>query len=553
MIYGKDVAVEYPIMDLYDTGMMNAYLTAVKNEYERGIKEQEEFVSKYGDFISPFRKDVETWDRLTMDPIVQAYDEMQARGIDPLRSQEGRALLASIRRRVPRETLSQLRQSAAAGQEYLKNRAEMQVKGTYNPEFEDYILGGVSFNDHDTTQQGMWDRTSPNEYKGLRTLTDPWFEHRTAKYKGTKGAYDYYGYDEKDMQDVVNTQIQAFLASDYGKFFYDRAKKTALSTAIPGESDASINKRAYDILSNDIVNANKDYLMNDRKVNPIYLENLQHQHALARQRISAANRKPSSGTEKQQPYNYHQSSLIRGALSLIPGSKGYYTANGADASAAAASYNVKQAFIDWKADNTKKRGRLTDNYKNAFLEYTGKITEDPEVALARFGKTPNQYAVSRKTNTRQILLDKNDLKNIETTDTYVRNSLGYTGKHTNDAAHFNKYLKRGQNLTAAPTGRIFTKMDKNGRLVQYVQVNVYTSTLNHDPEDPNTVISINDKYLQQAYIPIQYTDAVPNNSLDTPIYPSQSMFSTADAQEARVQQYLGHTRVDKSQSVNSPW
>lgn len=553
MIYGRDVAVEYPVADLYDTGMMNAYLNAVKDEYERGIKEQEEFVSKYGDFISPFKKDVETWDRLTMDPIVQAYDQMQAAGIDPLRSQEGRALLASIRRRIPRDTLSQLRQSAAAGQEYLSNRAKMQAAGTYNPEFEDFMLNGTSFDNYDTTQQGMWSRTSPSEYKGLRTITDPWFKNRTAKYKGTKGAYDYYGYDVNDMKTAASTQMQAFLASDYGKFFYNRAKNTALATATPGESEEAINKRAYDMLVNDIVDANSDYLMNDRKVNPIYLENLQHQHALARQRIAAASRKSGNGTEKQQPYNYHQSSLIRGALSLIPGSKGYYTANGADASAAAASYNVKSAFINWKNENTKKRGRLTNNYKNAFLEYTGKITEDPEVALVRFGKTPNQYAVSRKTNTRQILLDKNDLKNIETTDTYVRNSLGYTGKHTNDAAHFNKYLKRGQNLMAAPTGRIFTKMDKNGRLVQYVQVNIYTSKLNRDPKDPNTVISVDDKYLQQAYIPIQYTDAVPNNSLDTPMYPSQSMFSTADAQEARVQQYLGHTKVDKSQSVNSPW
>jgi len=33
--------------------------------------------------------------------------------------------------------------------------------------------------------------------------------------------------------------------------------------------------------------------------------------------------------------------LIRGALSLIPGGKGYYAKNGADASAAAASYHVK--------------------------------------------------------------------------------------------------------------------------------------------------------------------------------------------------------------------
>ena len=54
MIYGQDEAVRYPVKDLYDTGMMSMYIGAVKDEYERGIKEQEEFMSKYGDFISPF-------------------------------------------------------------------------------------------------------------------------------------------------------------------------------------------------------------------------------------------------------------------------------------------------------------------------------------------------------------------------------------------------------------------------------------------------------------------------------------------------------------------
>lgn len=268
MIYGRDVAVEYPIMDLYDTGMMNAYLNAVKNEYERGIKEQEEFVSKYGDFISPFRKDVETWDRLTMDPIVQAYDQMQAAGIDPLRSQEGRALLAAIRRRIPRDTLGQLRQSAAAGQEYLKNRGELQAKGLYDPEFENFLLNGTSFNDYDTTQSGMWSRTSPTEFKGLRTITDPWFKNRQAKYKYTKNGYDYYGYDENDMRTAVNDQIQAFLGNDYGRYYYNRALQRAQATAAPGESLESINKRAYDMLVNDIVDVNHDYLLNDRKANP---------------------------------------------------------------------------------------------------------------------------------------------------------------------------------------------------------------------------------------------------------------------------------------------
>lgn len=543
MIYGRDVAVEYPIMDLYDTGMMNAYLTAVKNEYERGIKEQEEFVSKYGDFISPFRKDVETWDRLTMDPIVQAYDQMQAAGIDPLRSQEGRALLASIRRRIPRDTLSQLRQSAAAGQEYLKNRGELQAKGLYDPEFENFLLNGTSFNDYDTTQSGMWSRTSPTEYKGLRTLTDPWFKNRTAKYKYTKNGYDYFGYDTKDMEQTADTQIDAFLASDYGKFFYDRALRVARASRQPGESDAQVSQRAKDILVNDIVDANADYLMHNREVNPIYLENLRNAHENARMRMRLAASKPKGG-KTDNVYNYHESALIRGALSLIPGGSGYYAKHGADASAEAASYHVKSAIINWKKQHGRKDSRgnliIDSNYKKKFLNYTGALKESPTAALARFRKSNNEYVVNRNTNTRSVVLSDTDLQGIEGTDTYVRNVIGYTDKKRSDEAMFRRHLKKGESLTASPTGRIFTKMDANGRLRQYAQCNIYKSKLVYgDKDNPNKVTSVDDKYLQQAYIPIQQTEAVPNGSYDTPMIPAENTWSDILAKEDAVQRGIG--------------
>ena len=543
MIYGQDEAVRYPVKDLYDTGMMSMYIGAIKDEYERGIKEQEEFMSKYGDFISPFQKDVENWDKLTMDPIIEAYDYLQANGIDPLRSQEGRAVISNIMRKVPREKLSMLRQSAAAGQEYLKNRGEMQAKGLYDPEFEQFLLGDRTFSGQDTLSQGMWARTSPSEYKGLRTLTDPWFKNRTAKYKYTKNGYDYFGYDTKDMEQTADTQIDAFLASDYGKFFYDRALKVARASRQPGESDAQVSQRAKDILVDDIVDANADYLMHNREVNPIYLENLRNAHENARMRMRlAASRAKSEKTNSV--YNYHESALIRGALSLIPGGQGYYAKHGADASAEAASYHVKSAIINWKKEHAKKDSRgnliIDNNYKKKFLNYTGALKESPTAALARFRKSNNEYVVNRNTNTRSVVLSDTDLQGIEGTDTYVRNTIGYTGKRRSDEAMFRRHLKKGVSLTASPTGRIFTKMDADGRLRQYAQCNIYRSKLVYgDKDNPNKVTSVDDKYLQQAYIPIQQTEAVPNGSYDTPMIPAENTWSDILAKENAVQRGIG--------------
>lgn len=319
MIYGQDQAVRYPVKDLYDTGMMNLYISAIKDEYERGIKEQDEFISKYGDFVSPFQKDVENWDRLTMDPIIEAYDYLQKNGIDPLRSQEGRALLADIRRKVPREKLSMLRQSAAAGQEYLSNRAKLQAAGQYNPEFEQFLLGDRTFEGQDTLSQGMWDRTAPTEFKGLRTLTDPWFKNRTAKYKGTKGGYDYYGYDVNDMKTATNDQIQAFLGNDYGRYYYDQALKVAQASRQPGESDESVRKRAQEILINDIVDVNRDYLLEDRKANPYAMADYEFRNQL---RLAATKRRWAKEDAAEQQRNLWPASWTGTLTESVNANKG---------------------------------------------------------------------------------------------------------------------------------------------------------------------------------------------------------------------------------------
>lgn len=547
MIYGRDEAALYPVVDLYDSGMMGLYINAAKDEYERGIKQQEDFISKYGDFISPFQKDVENWDRLTMDPVIQTYNFLEKNGIDPLRSQEGRAAMASVMRQIPREKLSQLRQSAATGQQYLANRAKLQAEGKYNPEFEQFLLGDRQFGNYDTLSQGMWDRTSPTEYKGLRTLTDPWFQHRTLKFKGQKGGYDYYGYDEGDMRETANTQIKAFLASDYGRYFYDRAKRVAQGTATPGESQASIEKRAQDILMNDIVSANTDYLMNDRRVNQFALENLQHQHALARQRQAQAARQKAQEKKQKGQFNYHQSLFIRGALALIPNAIGKYLNKGADEAADYASKHGKEAFNTWKQNNANLKKSNYSEYKRKFLQYSnGGVVEDPEIQILRYGKANNDIFVDSKTNTKYMKLSTADIGGMETTSQYVQNTLGAVNYKYNNV-FYNK-LKNGKNLLAAPTGKVFYKYDAQGRPKQYQQVNLYTSTLEYDSDgNPKTR---NTKYLQQAYMPIQYGDPTPNNSDTVSLFPSEETLSRMSAYESRVSGALGNGGVAKQTDVD---
>ena len=50
MIYGQDEPVALPVMDLYDTGMMQMYVNAARDQYLQARDDQKEFLKTYGDF-----------------------------------------------------------------------------------------------------------------------------------------------------------------------------------------------------------------------------------------------------------------------------------------------------------------------------------------------------------------------------------------------------------------------------------------------------------------------------------------------------------------------
>lgn len=77
MIYRYDQPVDMPIPELYDTGIMNAYLNAVKDQYESGEKRMDEYLSKYSDFTSPFQQDVKDYDRLVYGRMNNLLDDLQ--------------------------------------------------------------------------------------------------------------------------------------------------------------------------------------------------------------------------------------------------------------------------------------------------------------------------------------------------------------------------------------------------------------------------------------------------------------------------------------------
>lgn len=334
MIYRYDQPVDMPVPELYDTGIMNAYLNAVKDQYESGEKRMDEYLSKYSDFTSPFQQDVENYDKLTYGRLNDAIDNMEAMGIDPLRTAEGRAMVAKVIRTTPRDKINQIVQSSKVGQAYLQAMAQLQSKGLYSQQMEDFFQKH-KFKDWDTLQNGLFDRVSPIEYKNLHDLTDDWFKHLDKKFNAKltnqkKDGYDYYTVDENDIRGVLKSNINDFLSSDYGRYYYSQAKDK-VRAANPQASEADIDNLAMKYLTDDIVNRNSDYLREEKKVNEYALENIRFQHDMAKQKQQQQHedRKAAAKLKQQTTnFNYHQTQLLRGLGALIGVNIDQYVANG---------------------------------------------------------------------------------------------------------------------------------------------------------------------------------------------------------------------------------
>lgn len=271
MIYGYDQAVQMPVKDLYDSQIMLASINAAKDMYEKGVQEMKDFNKTYGDFISPIQKDVDYWNNTVLNPVKDAVNKMYAMGIDPTRSAEGRAYIQRLISQVPVAEINKRRQAAAVAQEYIKNRGLLESKGLYNPDFEKYILNGKSLEDWDTATDGMWTRTSPQEFKTLNQATSSWFDDMKGSDKGTKNGFRYFGVDDSDLRAIAKPRAEGFKDTTLGSYYYDNIKRK-IKELYPSMTDAQLSKLADDQFMEDIVTANKRHKFMKAEADPYAMD-----------------------------------------------------------------------------------------------------------------------------------------------------------------------------------------------------------------------------------------------------------------------------------------
>ena len=271
MVYSRDQWIQLPVRDLYDSQIMLASINAARDMYEKGQQQVKDFQKDYGDFYSPIQKDMDWYNKNVINGSKDVINSLYDKGIDPLRSAEGRAAISRFVNNIPTGDINKLKMGSKIAQEYLRNRAMLEAQNKYNDDFEKYVNGGKSIEDWDTLKDGVWTRQSPSEFTTLKAATENWFNNRTP-HALTKDDvvgfgmpydknYDYTGYTYKDLTNVASKNTPGWIGSPIANYYRHIAKQQLLDEGVKDPTNAQVETR----LQQNVADANKEWIVNPIK------------------------------------------------------------------------------------------------------------------------------------------------------------------------------------------------------------------------------------------------------------------------------------------------
>lgn len=271
MVYSRDQWIQLPVRDLYDSQIMLASINAARDMYEKGQQQVKDFQNDYGDFYSPIQKDMDWYNKNVINGSKDVINSLYDKGIDPLRSAEGRAAISRFVNNIPTGDINKLKMGSKIAQEYLRNRAMLEAQNKYNDDFEKYVNGGKSIEDWDTLKDGVWTRQSPSEFTTLKAATENWFNNRTP-HALTKDDvvgfgmpydknYDYTGYTYKDLTNVASKNTPGWIGSPIANYYRHIAKQQLLNEGVKDPTNAQVETR----LQQNVADANKEWIVNPIK------------------------------------------------------------------------------------------------------------------------------------------------------------------------------------------------------------------------------------------------------------------------------------------------
>lgn len=319
MVYSRDQWIQLPVRDLYDSQIMLASINAAKDMYQQGVNEFKEYQKNYNDFYSPISRDMDWYNKNVIGSTQDLIKDLYDRGIDPLRSPEGRAMLQRHINNIPTQQIGKLKASAVQAQKYLDSISDLAAKGLYNEDYERFN-NPYSPDNWDTMKNGVWSRSNAMSYKNLQQYVHPTFEgikpHLLTKEevesRGMKydPSYEYQGISEKDMRDSLQNWMPGLKGDPLYIYHRNQAKLDLQRAGIQNPTEDQIDRRFMDNaiiadhqvatplareadkfalkrqdFNNDMALAKAKAAMDLQK--DIALENLRNQHENARIRLEA--------------------------------------------------------------------------------------------------------------------------------------------------------------------------------------------------------------------------------------------------------------------------
>lgn len=249
MVYANDEWVQVPVMQLYDTGLMQSAINNARYMYEKAEKRMDDFYDKYGEFMSPFQKDMDRYNQIVGN-IKSVVDNLYATGEDPLRTASGRAKMAAALRSVNPAEFAAMKSNAKMGYAYLDAAQKLRSQGKYSEAQELFdimqnhgkTMGEFATLDPLTGRFNTWDRSAPIEATTLRDLTFDSYKGRTARalteedfkdprlasYKYDKN-YDWTGYLYSDLLKNAPGASLALAGDPRAAFFRDQARQMVIA------------------------------------------------------------------------------------------------------------------------------------------------------------------------------------------------------------------------------------------------------------------------------------------------------------------------------------
>lgn len=473
-ILGQEQPVIYKMDDMFDptTAQMflaaqQNYANAVRQDYMQAAQDLKEFNAKYGDFYSPYSKDNLNWDRLVNEPI---RNLMQNYGPDMIRSQEGRSMIAQAIASVPGGDLAKLRASALQGINALKVKAELEAKGLYSQDYQDFLdkqAGRTSFKDWDTLKDGVYNSTfSP--FQGLGEVTDYIYKGRQPLYKGMKNGSRVYSYDYNDLLNAAQSNAQDFIKTPRGAFEWEIAQRQAAQQN-PTASPEQLQKAAYNILDKRIANANMRYLSPEKyETDPFALENYRHKLAMQEAKYKQS-LKGNGGSKSGSEGHSHVGELV---LSGWAKRSGYSTSKIKEAMAADAQSGT---LANMKVlTNDIKHGQKVAIHKNKYNSRDTMLrnmsTTDLKSNIAK------SYGV-KVGSANGIILTKSDAGRLYSAEAVHNNMYGTKKvryyKGYDKFANSKLYDNNTYEYSMRPTGRVLSVLCKDGKMRMFTEQSLW--------------------------------------------------------------------------------